>query len=333
VQDRFFDNDVLLVAAAGSRSSDFGADARSRPLSLAYGGTYRFQKGTDLEFIPDAASGDTKVLFNLGNLISNGRVFLINPNGMVFGPKSVVDTAGFVGSTLNMTDKDFLSGKFAFKAGPKAGKLVNQGLIRSRGKGGEIVVTSNSTTSEAETARIDVSGNAGGRVSNLAGEKFATSANYSADGNDGEGGHIDVSAPEFELADAAIDASGQTGGGTVCVGGEYQGGKDLETDELPNARALCASAGTHIKADALESGDGGEVIVWSDEATRFLGTISARGGGRRGIRGLPDLARPGIGRDDRRQRRASRRPERAGPGHVRGRRGSALATARRKRSG
>jgi len=59
---------------------------------------------------------------------------------MVFGPQSVVDTAGFIGSTLNMTDEDFLAGKYAFQAGPKAGKLVNQGLIRSRGDGGVYLI-------------------------------------------------------------------------------------------------------------------------------------------------------------------------------------------------
>jgi len=30
----------------------------------------------------------------LGQLLSNGRVFLINPHGMVFGPNCVIDTAG-----------------------------------------------------------------------------------------------------------------------------------------------------------------------------------------------------------------------------------------------
>lgn len=60
VQDRFFDNDVFFVAAAGSRGSDFGADARSRLLSLAYGGTYRFQKGTtgfDLAYERNVSGG------------------------------------------------------------------------------------------------------------------------------------------------------------------------------------------------------------------------------------------------------------------------------------
>ena len=50
----------------------------------------------------------------LGQLVSNGKVFLINPHGMVFGPDCVIDTAGFVASTLNVTNQDFLEGNLKF---------------------------------------------------------------------------------------------------------------------------------------------------------------------------------------------------------------------------
>ena len=38
----------------------------------------------------------------LGSLQSNGRVFLINPNGIVFGAGATIDVAGLVASTLNL---------------------------------------------------------------------------------------------------------------------------------------------------------------------------------------------------------------------------------------
>ena len=41
------------------------------------------------------------------------------------------------------------------------------------------------------------------------------------------------------------------------------------------------SAGSSLIADAREQGQGGKVIVWADDATRFAGTISARGGAAR----------------------------------------------------
>ena len=49
----------------------------------------------------------------LGQLLSNGRVFLINPNGITIGAGARIDTAGFVASSLNLSDDDFLAGKFS----------------------------------------------------------------------------------------------------------------------------------------------------------------------------------------------------------------------------
>src|SRR5512147_2079213 len=67
----------------------------------------------------------------LGTLWSNGRVFLINPNGILFGQGSRVDVAGLVASTLNITDGDFLAGKLKFQAGAVANSILNQGELHS----------------------------------------------------------------------------------------------------------------------------------------------------------------------------------------------------------
>ncbi|MGY4675936.1 two-partner secretion domain-containing protein, partial [Ursidibacter arcticus] len=66
-----------------------------------------------------------------GTLSSNGQVFLINPNGIFFGKDSVIDTAGFVASTLNIADEDIKRGNLAFaQAKDKAmAEIVNNGLI------------------------------------------------------------------------------------------------------------------------------------------------------------------------------------------------------------
>src|SRR4026207_1268943 len=67
----------------------------------------------------------------LGTLSSNGRVFLINPNGILFGQGSRVDVGGPGASTLNITDPDFLAGRLSFQAGAVANSIVNQGEIVS----------------------------------------------------------------------------------------------------------------------------------------------------------------------------------------------------------
>jgi filamentous hemagglutinin family protein len=74
----------------------------------------------------------------LGNLSSNGQVFLINPHGIVVGENAVIDVAGFVASTLNLSDEDFLNGRLDFQ-GENAGALINRGLVTA-GPGGEIVL-------------------------------------------------------------------------------------------------------------------------------------------------------------------------------------------------
>ncbi|MDD5238177.1 MAG: filamentous hemagglutinin N-terminal domain-containing protein [Candidatus Omnitrophica bacterium] len=67
----------------------------------------------------------------LGHLNSNGKIFLINPNGILFGSNSRVDTAGLVASTLNITNEDFLAGRFTFFG--QGGSVVNQGYINTPG--------------------------------------------------------------------------------------------------------------------------------------------------------------------------------------------------------
>src|SRR4029079_11350944 len=65
----------------------------------------------------------------LGTLQSNGRVFLINPNGIAIGKGATIDVAGFVASTLNLSDPDFLAGRYRFTQSTGKGSVVNQGTI------------------------------------------------------------------------------------------------------------------------------------------------------------------------------------------------------------
>lgn len=65
----------------------------------------------------------------LGQLSANGQVFLINPNGVLFGPKASVDVGGLVASTLTIRDEDFLAGTYRFTQAEGAGDVVNDGTI------------------------------------------------------------------------------------------------------------------------------------------------------------------------------------------------------------
>jgi filamentous hemagglutinin family protein len=66
----------------------------------------------------------------LGTLQSNGRVFLINPNGILFGAGAQVDVAGLVASTLHLSNEDFIAGRMNFVGDSAlASAVVNQGRI------------------------------------------------------------------------------------------------------------------------------------------------------------------------------------------------------------
>jgi filamentous hemagglutinin family protein len=67
----------------------------------------------------------------LGSLSANGKVFLINPNGVLFGQGANVNVGGLVGSTLGLSDADFMSGRYLFSG--SGGAVLNQGAINADG--------------------------------------------------------------------------------------------------------------------------------------------------------------------------------------------------------
>ncbi|MCM8784485.1 MAG: filamentous hemagglutinin N-terminal domain-containing protein, partial [Candidatus Omnitrophica bacterium] len=70
----------------------------------------------------------------LGVLTATGKIYLINPNGILFGPNSQVDVKGLIASTLDIKDSDFLNGNLVFvKNADKVGtSVVNKGKIYAK---------------------------------------------------------------------------------------------------------------------------------------------------------------------------------------------------------
>ena len=67
-----------------------------------------------------------------GSLGSNGGVWLINPHGVLFGPNARIDVASLVTSTLDISNIDFLAGRYNFtSAGGVPGGVTNQGQINT----------------------------------------------------------------------------------------------------------------------------------------------------------------------------------------------------------
>ncbi|MBE3023154.1 S-layer family protein [Janthinobacterium sp. GW458P] len=286
----------------------------------------------------------------LGSLESNGKVFLINPNGIVFGHGARVDVNGLVASSLGMSNEDFLAGKRQFTAGGAAGGVSNAGVINA-GKGGQVlliapnventgvitapngevilsagrsvqladpgnpelrVLVSAPADQALNLGQIIAQGGSIGMAGALVSQRGVLNANSavmgengkivlkasgkalleagsitSATGAAGKGGEIRVLGDQVGLqGNARVDASGATGGGTVLLGGDYQG----KNAAVQNARQVLVGKDASVNADAIVSGNGGKVIAWGNESAQVHGSISARGGAQGGDGGFVETS-------------------------------------------
>ena len=100
------------------------------------------------------------------------------------------------------------------------------------------------------------------------------------------GGKITVTGDEIVLKETArLDTSGHAGGGNIKIGGDYQGKGTTET-----SKKVFVEGGALITNDAIETGNGGRTILWSDGVTQFDGLITARGGSISGDGGFAEVS-------------------------------------------
>ena len=296
----------------------------------------------------------------LGKLEANGHVFLINPNGIIFGKDADIDTAAFTASTLNLLDEDFLKkSNLLFEGSSKAAvinlgkinttcgdvtllgyKVENHGEINCQngiaalGVGRKILIKPseeekiyiclqeqeeekeeeglvNTGKIKAVSAELKADGNPymyainldgvieangfeekEGKVFIVAEEGRAeVSGEIYANNSDTIGGEVRLLGKEVGLLDKAkIDVSAKNKGGVVLIGGDYKG----QNPEILNAKAVFISPKSIIDASAIEKGNGGKIIVWSDDSTRFYGKALAKGGSVLGDGGLVETSSKGF---------------------------------------
>ncbi|MYM29220.1 filamentous hemagglutinin N-terminal domain-containing protein [Duganella sp. CY15W] len=70
-----------------------------------------------------------------GKLSSNGSVFLINPQGVLFGASAQVDVGALTASSLNISDRAFLNAQYDYTGSGSAGAVSNAGRIRTASGG------------------------------------------------------------------------------------------------------------------------------------------------------------------------------------------------------
>ncbi|MBW3567744.1 MAG: filamentous hemagglutinin N-terminal domain-containing protein, partial [Proteobacteria bacterium] len=300
-----------------------------------------------------------------GTINANGRVILVNANGIYFGQSAAVNVGALIASGMDINPDAFMNGDWTFANadGSTGGLIVNHGLLQAAEGGsvslfgggirntgtilanygsinlaageqvtidfdgdgliqfavdGELLenaygldaAVSNSGTLQADSGRVLLSAASannvfaqvvnnegviqangvttdGGRVFLTgSGGDVINTGNITATSETGKGGEVHLLGDRVGLfGDALVDVSGATGGGTALIGGDYQGGNGVQT-------ASHTAIGTNavIRADATDTGNGGKVIIWSDDTTRFLGAVSARGGANAGDGGFVEVS-------------------------------------------
>ncbi len=83
----------------------------------------------------------------MGQLNANGRVFLVNPNGVLFGASAQVNVGGLVASSLGISDADFAAGNYRFKGNGNNAAVINHGALNATA-GGAIALLGGSVSNQ-----------------------------------------------------------------------------------------------------------------------------------------------------------------------------------------
>ncbi len=89
----------------------------------------------------------------LGTLDANGRIVLINGNGMLFGKSSQMNVGSLIATSTGGSDSDVLTGKFT-QAGNQNASVVNQGSIRTSQSGLVALVAPNVSNAGTVNAKF-----------------------------------------------------------------------------------------------------------------------------------------------------------------------------------
>jgi filamentous hemagglutinin family protein len=106
-------NGKAVIATSGTRMTVISSpnailNWQSFSIGSDYGVNFRQQSATS-QVLNRVTGNDPSQI--LGSLTSNGRVWLINPHGVLFGQNARIDVAGLVASTLDISNADFLANR------------------------------------------------------------------------------------------------------------------------------------------------------------------------------------------------------------------------------
>ncbi|MEO3433929.1 filamentous hemagglutinin N-terminal domain-containing protein [Inquilinus sp. CAU 1745] len=254
-----------------------------------------------------------------GDLTANGRIYLVNPNGVVFGPGSRIDVGGLVATTADIRNADFMAGidRFGTPSANQGARVVNQGAITVADRGLAALVApgvENSGTITARLGQVELAGartftmdfHGDGLVSfdtGMAVEAASADALVVQSGTiDAAGGLVRLTANGMEgVVDRAIDVSGIVraqsvgveNGRIVLSGGDS--GRVTVTDRLDASGLGAGETGGTVEVL-------GRAVALTDEARIDVsgdagGGTALIGGGYQGNGPQPNALRTYVGQD------------------------------------
>jgi filamentous hemagglutinin family protein len=237
----------------------------------------------------------------LGALTANGQVFILNPNGVLFGRGAQVNVGGLVASALSLSNDNFLAGRYAFENSGATGEVRNAGDIIANG--GYVALIGPQIRNEGTIAA------ANGSIALAAGDKVTLNLNGSkligltvdqgalnalAD-NKGlikaDGGQVLLTAKAADaLIKSVVNNDGVIEANTLLeVGGVIR----LEGDRITNSGTITASGANQYAGTISMSGEsvfhsgivnaasirgrGGNVAITASQVILADGVIDASG--------------------------------------------------------
>ncbi|XQA79219.1 MBG domain-containing protein [Xanthomonas sacchari] len=203
---------------------------------------------------------------NRGSISADGGAIRLLSADQV---KVTMDAAGAIGMQMVAAAGQSVDGA--------AAAVENSGTLRANG--GQILLQAGSTglsqllvnnTGALEATGIDTSGGSVRLVGS--GGDVASSGRIDVSGT--HGGSVQLLSDGAVNVAGRIDASGTAAGGSVRIGGGYQGGEQLQ-----HANAATVADGALLDASATGQGNGGSIVVWSDGHTAVHGALRANAAG------------------------------------------------------
>ena len=250
-------NEGMILATAGQ--VNLGAGRRA---TIDFDGDGLVQFSVDQQILDNAHALDEAV-DNSGEINADGGSVLLTAEVAQEVFSHAVNNSGIISAGRIQNE----GGQIKLVAAGSGGALINTGTLDASSKDGD-------------GGRIEIDAATGATLADNA----AVTATSATD----RGGHVQITADTVALIDAAtVDVSGDRGGGTALIGGDYQGGNP----DVKNAKLTYVGEDATIKADAIRDGDGGRLIVWADERSYYYSrTGSARGGADSGDGGFAEVS-------------------------------------------